>query len=1533
MQKMEIKKIYPLTPMQEGMLYHSMTDKNPYTYLTQLTFKLKGELEPSLLQSSFQQVVNRYDILRTIFNYDDAKQPIQMVINNRKADIHWEELLSISNEEQKTYLKQYCEKDLDKGFDLTHDLLIRLSAFQLEDKVYQIVITLHHIVMDGWCLGSVIKEIFQIYHALSKNTAQENLDYELGKVYPYSRYISWLQKQDKNEAEKFWKDYLVDYNQQTMIPKEKEATDIIENKHARLNFVINSEMTSSLIDLAKNNKVTISTLIHTIWGILLKRYNNVDDVVFGSVISGRHYDLQGIEKMVGLFINTVPVRIKMEEDKRFTELLEDVQHKSIKAQKHSYYPLSKIQNNTELKQTLVNHIVAFENLPIEEKLSDLENDNNLYDFSLYDIQSFGQTSYDFNMIIVPGKELRVSIEYKKAAYSESFLNKIEGHMKQVANTVIQNPEIKISEIDILTWNEKKKLLFDLNDTMVDYPKNTTVHQLFEKQVKKHPNKPAIFFEGQSLTYSELNQKANQIARKLRKLGVEKDVLVGMLMERSLEMIIGILAILKAGGAYVPISPDYPEERINYTLSDCGANIILSQKTVCYKISNQELTILNLDEAIYEGDSSDLCNIATEHSAAYVIYTSGTTGKPKGTVVEHYNVVRLLINSKMPFDFSDNDVWSMFHTFCFDFSVWEMYGALLYGGKLIIISKETTLNPQKFLNVLANEKITVLNQVPSSFYNLISEAESSDISLALEYIIFGGEALKPRMLKGWKKKYPTAKLINMYGITETTVHVTYKEITKDEIEEDISNIGKAIPTLTTYIMDKDLKLVPIGVAGELCVGGEGCARGYLNRRELTSKKFITNPYKVQERMYRSGDLVRMCENGEMEYLGRIDRQIKIRGFRIEIGEIETQILRCDSVIKVAVIPKKNPSGSMYLCAYIVASKKITIDCIREELLGVLPDYMIPSYFVQLEDFPLTLNGKIDDRVLPEPDGEVNIVADYVPPKDEIQEILVNIWKEVLGISKVGINDNFFACGGDSIKALQISSRLKKYDLHMEIKDLFQHLTIAQLSGYIKATGNRSHQGPVEGTVSLTPIQKMFFDHNMPFDQHFNQSVLLYKSDGFDKEIVNQVFTAILEHHDALRMKFTIDNGKVNQINQSIREGIFELQEIQIDSKGDIERVLEKESEKIQASVNLLSNTLVRLALFKSEEGDYLLIVINHLVVDGVSWRIILEDFESAYTECMQNKQISFQAKTDSYKDWSEKINAYSNSEKLLEQIAFWKELEDEELIHLPKDHMITESKFKDSMNIDFCLTKEDTQHLLQNVNQAYNTEINDILLAALCITIREWSGLDKILIDLEGHGREEILDNVDICRTVGWFTSVYPLFIDMTKLGHFTERKELGCFIKHIKERIRHIPDKGIGYGILKYLSAPENKQDLVFRQNPDICFNYLGQYSDQEEQGMITLSDMNSGKQIGPEVKRQHSLEITGCIKHNQLNISLNFNRKEYEEENIKRCTKIYKSILEEIISYCISKEKTEITPSDMTYNSLSMEELDDFVSEVSQIF
>ena len=668
--------------------------------------------------------------------------------------------------------------------------------------------------------------------------------------------------------------------------------------------------------------------------------------------------------------------------------------------------------------------------------------------------NLGYGKYDIHLSMQATEEkLSGIVVYNQDIYDAFTIEQMMRHFEVILDAMTSDQDQRIGDVALLSKVEQHQQLVTWNSTQASYPTGKRIHQLFEEQAKKTPENTAVICGGEGLTYRELDDRANQLAHYLRKQGVASDTLVALELDRSPEMIVACLGVLKAGGAYLPMDPVYPDEQLRFILKDARISHLITTQALLRSIPENPLFVTLLDadrDKISAQPAVAPAYNGSPKNLAYCIYTSGSTGKPKGVLLEHRNVVRLLANDKFPFAFTESDVWTMFHSYCFDFSVWEMYGALLYGGKLVIVPNQVTRDPSAFLDMLVRERVTVLNQTPSSFYHLLLKTlDRPKPDLALRYVIFGGEALDPTRLTPWKKAYPDITLINMYGITETTVHVTFKEITHRDTHEEVSNIGVPIPTTTTYVMDSNLRLLPVGVPGEVYVGGDGVARGYLGRDELTRQKFLQNPYKPEERVYRSGDLAKLLPNGEMVYLGRIDDQVQIRGFRVELGAIQSYLLMHPAVAEAVVVAMNLQSSAIEIVAYIVQRADITVTALREHLAKMLPYYMMPSAIVFLDALPLTSNGKIDRRALPVPDGErPDLEETFVAPDTLTEKMLAGIWSEILRVEPVGIHDNFFEIGGHSLLIVQVQRRLCEIlDREVSVVDLFTHPTISSLASFL------------------------------------------------------------------------------------------------------------------------------------------------------------------------------------------------------------------------------------------------------------------------------------------------------------------------------------------------------------------------------------------------------------------------------------------------------------------------------------------------------
>jgi amino acid adenylation domain-containing protein len=1061
--KQNIEDIYPLSPMQQGMLFHSLYAPDSGIYFQQMICTLRGNLEVAAFEQAWQKIVEKHSIFRTAFIWKSLNKPVQVVYKQVKITVENDDWQGLSAQEQQEQLKFFLESDQQHSLQLSQPPLMRLHLIKLDKNTHQFVFSSHHLLLDAWSLPLVFNDLLNFYEAISQ---RETIRYQ--SPLSYRHYIAWLQQQDQELAEKFWKQKLQGFTAATPLTVEKllPKTENSNISYGEQQIQLTVSATEALQSFARQNRLTLNNLVQATWGLLLSRYSQESDVVFGVTVSGRPPSLLGVESIVGLFINTLPMRVQVSAETKILDLLKDLQAQQIECEQYSYSSLADIQGWSDIPRgtSLFESILVFESNTLKTGLK-----SNHESLELDNFRGVERTNYPLTVVAVPRQQMLVRISYDTNRFDDGTITRLLGHFQTLLEGIISNPEARVSQLSLLTKFEKQQLLGDWNNIHENYLQDKCIHQLFEEQVERTPHNVAVVFENNSLTYQQLNTRANQLAHYLQELGVKPDTLVGICVERSLEMIVGILGILKAGGAYVPLDPEYPQERLNFMLEDSQVKVLVTQAKLVESIPQHQAQLICLDtdwEKIAQNITSNPESGVKPDNLTYIIYTSGSTGKPKGVLVNHANVVRLFAATDSWYHFNYQDVWTLFHSYAFDFSVWEMWGALLYGGRLVIVPYLVTRSPESFYELLCQEKVTILNQTPTAFRQLIQAEESvkgdispllkevrgdrsspTDNDLSLRLIIFGGESLEINSLQPWFDRHgdQLPQLVNMYGITETTVHVTYRPLSMADVNSTASVIGRPLPDLQVYLLDQYLQPVPVGVPGEMYVGGAGVAKGYLNRPELTTERFISSPFEHSNKLYKTGDLARYWPNGELEYLGRIDNQVKIRGFRIELGEIEALLASHPQIWETVVLVWDDTAGDKRLVAYIVPQPEITIiiDEIRQFLKAKLPDYMVPNAFVILAALPLTTNGKIDRRALPPPN--LDISDKYVAPSTPIEEILVNIWSEVLKVEKVGINDNFFELGGHSLLATQLVAQIRdRLKIELPLRQLFNTATLAELA---------------------------------------------------------------------------------------------------------------------------------------------------------------------------------------------------------------------------------------------------------------------------------------------------------------------------------------------------------------------------------------------------------------------------------------------------------------------------------------------------------
>ncbi|WP_426457904.1 non-ribosomal peptide synthetase [Bacillus altitudinis] len=1034
----QVQDMYYLSPMQEGMLFHTLHHQEKGFYVEQMDMNVKGTLRHDLLEKSMNIIVERYDIFRTVFLHEKVKRPVQVVLKNRPFQLDVVDIQDLSESEQLERIDRFKQKDQLRGFDLSKDLLMRASVFQTGPSSYRWIWSYHHILLDGWCFGLVVQELFAIYHALL-----HDIPYRLEPVKPYKEYIQWLEKQDKQASLEYWTQSLAGFEGQSTFKEQRKQTN--EHELGEIEWAMSKEETAALSELAFQQNATLSSALQSAWSILLSRYQRSNDVLFGTVVSGRPSDLAGVDRMVGLFINVIPRRIQLTDQMTFRSLLSETQQQSLAAEPHQYIPIYDIQAKAG-QQQLIDHIVVFENVPAAKK----DEQESLLGFTVEDMNVYEKSNYDLNLLASPGEQLQLKLAFNQRAFDPAFVHKLKDQLTLLIKRAIKHPDQLVHILTLVTKQEKQRMLEEWNAPELEHDQ-LYLTKWFEHNVRKQPNAVALSAGDHTMTYAELNEQANRLARHLQKNGVGHQTVTAILAERTPELIVSLLAVLKAGATYVPIDPDYPESRIQYMLKDSGATHLLTHSSFISQTRSLAFDGTYLfadDQEILLMSSENLPLEAGLNDTAYIMYTSGTTGQPKGIMTTHSNIARVVKNTNYLTILETDTLLSLSNS-VFDGFTFDVYGALLNGAKLVLPQKETILDMGKLTELIKGEHISVMF-VPTALFHLLVD-EGTDWMRGVRKVLFGGERASVQHVRKAFDVMGKGRLLNVYGPTESTVFATYYPI--DEaipLEARSIPIGKPLNQTGAYILSEHRQLQPIGMVGELCLSGKGLAKGYLNRPDLTKQVFIAHPFAAGERLYRTGDLAYFREDGLIEYAGRVDDQVKIRGHRIELTEIEANLLMHPGVKQAVLLADHDETNHTRLLAYITCDDawKGKLDDIKSRLKERLPAYMLPHELIELENLPLTPNGKVDKRQLPKPEAPQGNRRVKLPANEVEQKLLV-MWREVLEREDISTDDHFFELGGHSLKAMSLLSKVsKEFEVQVPIHLLFETPTIEALSHYIQ-----------------------------------------------------------------------------------------------------------------------------------------------------------------------------------------------------------------------------------------------------------------------------------------------------------------------------------------------------------------------------------------------------------------------------------------------------------------------------------------------------
>lgn len=1537
--------LLPVSFAQERVYFIEQLAAESNAYQFQATLRFHGQLNVAVLQQCLNEIVRRHEIFRTTYPAVNG-QLFQVIHPHQPISFTIIDLQSFPEDEREAEATKLVETEVQKKFDLNQLPLVRWVLLKLSDQEHLLIHIEHHMAHDGWSFNVFLSELVELYQAFSLGHPSP-LAEPLLQFADFAHWQrQWVKTQEAQAQLAYWKKKLSGSSPLLELPydRPRPTEQTYQGDHIRMELAI--DLCESLRVLSRREGVTLFMTMLAVFLVMLHRYTGQDDISVGTAVANRR--MHSIEKLIGMIVNNLVLRTDLSGNPTFRELLRRVRSCTMEAYANEDLPFDKVVEVLKPIRNLSHNplfqvMFSFHDSPIPDlSLPGLE-------ISLHEPISNFSSKFDLDFLVIPRFEQRVQngsktgakgitliLEYNSDLFDAATIQRMLEQYQKLLYKIVANPEQHLGELSLLT-DAEQKLLVEWNQTNREYTEKDCIHLLFAAQVEQSPNAVAVQ-DGQQLTYRELNERANQLAHYLQSLGVKPETLVGICIDRSLEMIVGLLGILKAGGAYVPLNPAYPQERLEYILEDTQLSILLTQQRVQQKLPGYTGQTICLDtDWVIIGQHSTANPISSVqlHNLAYIIYTSGSTGKPKGVMIEHRSLINFVMTVTHEYGINASDRILQFASICFDTSIEEIFPCLIVGATLVLRTEQMSHSSDEFWRYCQQCQLTILDLPTAYWHQLVAELKPQDkrIPPSLRIMIIGGEEAQLEKVKHWHISTAhlphSPELFNSYGPTEATVVTTLHRLNSSTAISVL--IGRPISNVEVYILDKYLQAVPIGVSGELHIGGASLARGYWRRPELTAEKFIQNPIAngTCDRLYKTGDLARFRADGALEYLGRVDNQVKVRGFRIELGEIETVLRQHPQVLQAVVVARSDIPEQKRLVAYIVPhQQQASIDELRHFLKHKLPCYMVPKAFVLLEALPMTPNQKVDYRALPTPKYSRSAEDKFVAPRTSTEEKLAAIWSEILKLEKVGIHDNFFELGGDSILSIQIISRANQAGIQIAPKQLFKHQTVAELAAVAGITRTvLTEQGLVTGKVTLTPIQQWFFEQKLSQPHYFNQSVLLEVAPLTDEQL-QQVVQQLLLHHDALRLRF-VQLGEWQQINgaaiETVPLTIIDLSHL---SKEAQQTAINAADAELQASLNLSTESIARVALFKlgSNQPNQLLFIIHHLAVDGISWRILLEDLATAYQQISCGEAIKLPPKTTSFLYWSHRLTEYGQLAAIAKELDYWLN-EYNSKTRLPVDYpsAIEDNTLASTATVSLSLSEEETRALLQDVHFAYKTQINDVLLTALVQSFTQWTGERSLVIDLEGHGREDLFEDIDLSRTVGWFTTLFPVCLQLEEVNHPGEA------LKLVKEQLRRIPNRGIGHGVLRYLN--ENlaiRRKLEMLPQAQVSFNYLGQFDQVLEAfNVLVVKEFKAEQSLLN--RRSHLLGVSGLIRAGKLEMTWGYSEKVHKRATIERIASGFIEALKTLITHCQSQESQGYTPSDFSAAKLNQKQLDKFLSKINK--
>ncbi len=1540
--------VLPLSPLQDGLLFHALYDEGAAdVYVVQLVLALRGPLDAGRLREAAGGLLRRHPNLRAGFWQDGMKRAVQVI--PRGVELPWTEHDLTATEEPEQALERVLAADRARRFDPARPPLMRCALVAFGPEDHRLVLSHHHLLVDGWSMPLLLAELFALYESGGDDSA-------LPVPPSFRDHLAWLAARDTEADARAWSRELAGLVQPTTIalPESGDAGGPAQQEYVELD----ERTTAALAAQGRRHGLTLNTLVQGAWGLLLGGLTNSADVTFGAVVSGRPPEVDRSASMIGLFINTVPVRVRTRPDRSLADILRDLQESQGRLTDHQYAGLAAIQRAAGLPE-LFDTLVVFENYPLDPDALDLHAGG----VSLAGLEVQDSTHYPLSLVVIPGERLRLRVEHRPGRCAPEVSRGIGPRLLRLLRVMADDLGRPAAAIDLLGDDERTAVLRAPNDTDRPFPLEP-LPVLLERQAAMTPDATAVVCGDVRLTYRDVSARANRLARLLVSRGAGPESLVALALPRSADQVVAFLAVLKAGAAYVPIDTTYPPERVDFLLKDAAPVAVVTTAAEEKPLPDGTGAVVVLDdpacvEELAGLSSADLTDadrsapLTTDH-VVYALYTSGSTGRPKGVLMHATPLLNLMAWYAEAIPGSEGTVVSQFSTMAFDPAPLEMLAALTQGQTLTIATDLARHDPQELLEWLEHDGARQLYTTNTVIEALAEAAAAQGCELpALLEVVQAGEALVPgENVKRLFRAHPDRRMHNLYGPTETHV------VTAGTLDQDpdawprSAPIGTPVHNTQVYVLDAWLRPVPPGVTGELYVGGVMLARGYLRRPGLTAVRFVADPFGAPgSRLYRTGDLVRMRPDGALDFLGRADDQIKIGGQRVEPGETQAALEEHPDVAQAYVMAREDTPGAHRLVAYAVPAPGSAPDpsALRDHLTRKLPSPLVPAACVVLDALPRNANGKIDRQALPAP--VVTGDARGRAPRTDRETLLVRLFEEVTGASEVGVDDSFFALGGDSITSMQLAGRARKAGLLVSPRDVFEQRTVSRLATVASDIGETVTKACMDGTGTFppTPIMHWFRELDGPSDG-FSQSVLLQTPADLDERRLAVVLQRLVDHHDALRLRVTTDP------DGSWRPEILPVGSVRAHERIRRVDVRGLDPDALRALVSRESDAADR--LLRPADGDVLravwcdagdrpgrlVLTAHHFAVDGVSWRVLMSDLAAAWRDVSAGREHEPDPVPVSFRHWAHRLTELARTPAQREQLALWRSVVRPEE---PLPTAVPPDPARDTAGtarlVTLELPAEATRALLSAVPAGFHADVNDVLLTALAAAVTEWRGVrgshaTELVVDVESHGRDESVDGLDASRTVGWFTSLYPVRLDIgqVRLGDLRSGgPALGRAVKRIKEQLRAIPRYGTGYGLLRYLNA-DTAPRLAAGARGQILFNYLGRFAEPDGTDWSPAPGSQPlGGSVDPALPFGRLLSLNAFTLDGtggpRLVALWSWPGALWSEADIKELAENWFTMLHALVAHTDTHGAGGRSPSDLPMVSLSQADIDGFESEFGE--